>query len=324
MQRGWIPAISAVLMTTVLTVGAQADDAAPKAQLKLTKGRKMSYTIERTDSSNWGDRERASKSTVKYQISIDDVNDKGEAKLSVAFASLVASRDGGDNPWAFDLAKKPDEASEIDTGIRKAVAKPVSVKIVGGRIAEISGFPEIEAAEDDRTARGRRWRIQGIAGERTLRRDLELILAMAVQGQSLEAGKSYQVKREESESESDRRRRRFSRGFGSAIAFKLESIEKNRAKFSLQTVARKRPEGSEAPQYERKDTSKGEAIVALRAGVLLKLQLEHQSEISGEYQGNEYNIKRTSTVKIQRERRGKKGDGGRKKDAKPKKTEKTL
>ncbi len=325
MQRVWIPAISTFLVTAVLTVGVQADDAAPKAQLKLAKGRKMSFTVERSDTSNWGDRERTSKSAVKYQITVDDIDDKGEAKLSVAYASLVASRDGGDNPWAFDLAKKPDEAAEddeADGSIRRAVAKPIGVKIVGGRITEISGFPELEAAEDDRAARARRWRIRGIAGERTLRRDLELILATAVQGQPLEAGKSYQVKREETDG--DRRRRRFSLGFGSEIAFKVEGIEKNRAKFSLQSVAPKRPEGSDAPQYERKDTSTGEAIVALRAGVLLKLDLTRESEISGEYQGNEFTIKRSSTVKVQRERRGKKRDRGNKKNAKPEKTAKTL
>ena len=322
MQRVRTATMVAALVSLVSTTGVRAEDTAPKAQLKLTEGRKLSYTLERATTSNWGGGERTSKSTVRYLVTVGEVNDKGEAELSVAYKSLTASREGGENGWSFDLAKKPDETSEVDAGLRSAVAKPITVKIVGGRIAEISGFPEIEAAEDDRAARARRWRVLGTAGERTLRRDLELIFSTAVQGQSLETGKSYRVKREESDD--DRQRRRFSRGFGSEIAFQLEGIEKNRARFSLHAVAPKRPEGSDAPRFDRKDTSTGEAIIALRAGVLLRLDLEHQSKISGESQGREFSIERTSTVKIRRQRRGKKrGDDG-KKAAKPEKTEKAL
>ena len=153
-----------------------------------------------------------------------------------------------------------------------------------------------------------------------MRQDLELILAFAVQGKTIEKDKSYRIKRdvERLSTAGGGRRRGFFRG-RSEVVFKCEGAKKNRATFSLSTAPRERPEGGDdRPRFERKETSTGEAIVSLRNGTLSRLSLDTKSDVSGENQGREFSFKQETKVSIQRQRADKKngGDGERKKKKK--------
>ena len=60
------------------------------------------------------------------------------------------------------------------------------------------------------------------------------------------------------------------------------------------------------------ETSEGEAIVGLANGMLASLSLNTKSEISGEYQGQEFRMTREAKVTIKRQRAagaGQKGKG---------------
>ena len=199
----------------------------------------------------------------------------------------------------------------------------IAVTISDGDIVRIKGFPQFEET-DDREARGRQSAIARIASDNTLRRDLELVLAFAVQGKVLEKDKSYRIKRDvERLSTAGGGRRRGFRGFRSDVIFKFEGARKNSAKFSLSTAPRERPEGGDdRPRFERKETSTGEAIVSLRNGTLSKLSLDTKSDVSGENQGREFSFKQETKVSIQRQRANKKNAGDGEKKKKKKKNDK--
>ena len=59
----------------------------------------------------------------------------------------------------------------------------------------------------------------------------------------------------------------------------------------------------------------------MRNGTLNRLSLDTKSDISGEFQGREFSMKRESKVTIQRQRAKPRADGEKKKQKKDKKTE---
>lgn len=285
------------------------DEAATKPQLKLPKKRAVTYTITREDKSSSSRGGSTSTSEVTYKISRGDAEDT----INVEYVALKAKNDSERFGYEFDSSKETG-GGDIAAAVRKAIAKPLSVTLSGGAIKEIKGFPGSGDSGDDgdREARRRRFRMASIAGERTLRRDLELVLASAVQGQTLEAGKSYRVKRAAPE-DGGGRRRGF-RGSRSDVVFKFEGRKKNRATFALSTARRERPDGDgDRPRFERKETSEGKAIVTLGNGLLASLTLATKSDISGEFQGNEFKMTRESKVSVKRQNPNRKAGQGKKK-----------
>ena len=294
------PAMLLALLLMGFTAAPAQDDAAKKPQLKLGKKRAATYTVTRETKSSFGDNLTTTTSEVTYKISRGSRTDSGDLSLNVEYVALKVKSDSERRPYEFDSSKEA-VFGEIGAAVRKAISGPLSVTLSGGAIKEIKGFPESDASDDgDREARTRRYRIASIAGERTLRRDLELVLASAVQGQTLEEGKSYRVKRTASNDGSGRRR---FRGFRSDVVFKFEGAKKNRAKFSLSTAAPERQDdGGDRPQFERKETGGGQAIVSLANGMLASLSLDAKTVSSGEYQGREFSYTREVKVTVKRQR----------------------
>ncbi len=295
-----IPAVLLALLLVGFTAAPAQDEAAKKPQLKLSKKRAATYTITRETKSSFGDNVTTTTSEVTYKISRGDPTDSGDFSVNVEYVALKVKRDSERRPYEFDSSKEA-VFGEIGAAVRKAILGPLSVILSGGAIKEIKGFPESDASDDDdREARTRRFMLASIAGERNLRRDMELVLASAVQGQTLEEGKSYRVKRTASNDGSGRRR---FRGFRSDVVFKFEGAKKNRAKFSLWTAAPERQDdGGDRPQFERKETGGGQAIVSLANGMLASLSLDAKIVSSGEYQGREFSFTREVKVTVKRQR----------------------
>ncbi len=294
-----IPAMLLALLLVGFTAAPAQDEAAKKPQLKLSKKRAATYTVTRETKSSFGDNVTTTTSEVTYKISRGDPTDSGDFSVNVEYVALKVKRDSERRPYEFDSSKEA-VFGEIGAAVRKAISGSLNVILSGGAIKEIKGFPESDASDDgDREARTRRT-IASIAGERSLRRDLELVLASAVQGQTLEEGKSYRVKRTASNDGSGRRR---FRGFRSDVVFKFEGAKKNRAKFSLSTAAPERQDdGGDRPQFERKETGGGQAIVSLANGMLASLSLDAKTVSSGEYQGREFSYTREVKVTVKRQR----------------------
>ena len=294
-----IPAMLLALLLVGLTAAPAQDEAAKKPQLKLPKKRAATYTVTRETKSSFGDNVTTTTSEVTYKLTRGELTGSGDLVVNVEYVALKAKSDSERRSYEFDSSKEA-VFGEIGAAVRKAISGSLNVILSGGAIKEIKGFPESDASDDgDREARTRRT-IASIAGERSLRRDLELVLASAVQGQTLEEGKSYRVKRTASESGSGRRR---FRGFRSDVVFKFEGAKKNRAKFSLSTAAPERQDdGGDRPQFERKETGGGQAIVSLANGMLASLSLDAKTVSSGEYQGREFSITREVTVTVKRQR----------------------
>ena len=315
-----IPTMLLVLLAMGWTAS-PAQDQAAKAQLKLPKKRAVTYTVTREEKTAFGDNVTTTTSAVTYKITRGELTASGDLVLNVEYVALKVKNDSERRPYEFDSSKEAG-GGEIAAAVRKAISGPLGVTLSGGAIKGIKGFPESDGDGDDgdREARTRRFMIARIAGERTLRRDLELVLASAVQGQTLEEGKSYRVKRTASDDGSGRRR---FRGFRSDVVFKFEGAKKNRAKFSLSTAAPERQDdGGDRPQFERKETSEGQAVVALGNGMLASLSLDSKIETSGESQGREFSFTRETKVTVKRQRaerkagqqkkKGNKGKEGRK------------
>lgn len=301
------------------------EGAAKEPRLKLAKGESLSYVVTRTGTFSRGENETKTTSEVTYKISVEEARDNGDLVLGVAYASVKAKSDSERRGYDFDSSKKGDE-SELATGVREAISGPIKVTIAAGDIVRIQGFPQ-PGESDDRQARGRQFRIAAIAGQESLRQDLELILGFAVHGKALEKGKTYQIKRDSVErlSGAGGGRGGGRRGFGffgfrPDVVFKFEGAEKDQAKFSLSTAPRERPRrgGSDRPRFERKETAKGDAVVSLKTGTLASLSLDTKSETSGEFGGRQFNSTQSSKVTI---RLAGSGDGEKKAKDKAGKTD---
>lgn len=299
MRRSTVSCVLSVV--AVLVWGNVSADDATKPAIKVEKGKTTSFVVMRTSESSSSRGESKSTTETEYKVTLTNKKDSGDLVFTVAYASLRVKREGGRREFSFDSGDKDDD-SEIAEAIRKAIAKPITVTVSGGAIKDISGFPERE-----RPAAGERRRFRGgagaYAGEGTLRRDLDVIFATAVQGKVLEKGKSYTTPRRQRDRDGGGdRRRRGGFGGGTRLAFTFEGVEKVTAKFALAAAPREpRPDDDgDRPRFERKEKTKGVATLSLKDGFLLKLDLTTDSKVSGEFNGNEFSFETKTTMKISR------------------------
>lgn len=281
MMRGnWFRFALACLLSAALS-SARAEDKPAELDLKIGKGEAALYTVKKSSSTEGGQFSSRDESQIDYRIEVED-GKAGDLTLKVTYVSVKARNERRDRTWEFDSSKKEagDEAAQL---LRDSIQKPVTVKVSGGKITEVKGFPDVQPpAEGDREG-FRRFGATRIAGRRALERDLELILAMPVQKKALEKGKEYRVMREASSDEGGGRRGRgFFRMADPALSFRYDGEEKAgdlpAARFTLSAAPA--PVEGDAPRGELK--VEGKALVSQKDGLLL--QLESKAEGKREFE----------------------------------------
>ncbi len=282
------------------------DKQAPKLEWKGKKGDAVAFTVERSSSMEMqGQRDFKSsdESQVQYRFEVADAKGPGEFELKVTYVSVKAKQEGGDRKFEFDSSKK-EGGDEIAGALREAMGRSITVKVAGGKVSDIAGFPEVRPPEGGQPD-FRGMRARGLVSRRALEQDLDLILARAVQGQTLEKGKEYRLAREEGDSASGRGRGAGRGFFGRSdgpLVFKYEGEEEvggqSAARFSLAADTSRRPGADAGFTMERK--SEGTAQVSLKDGGLLKLEVKSQSKTEGERNGQSFKSSGTSKTVIQR------------------------
>ncbi len=285
---------------------------APKVAWKVEKGAALAFNVKRQATTQGqsprGEFKVNSSSEIQYRVEVAGQKDNGDLVLKVTYTSVKAKAEGREGAWEFDSAKKEGK-DDVSAYLQDATSKTIEVKLAGGKIAEIAGFPELQRAEGDQ---GNFRRFQGlrIAGRNALQNDLELILSTAVQGQALEKDKVYRRSSEArgagEEGSRQRGRGMFDRGEARA-AYKYEGDEKvgdaAAAKFSFASVPPEKTEEGGARQ-EINTKARGSALVSQKDGLLLKLELSSEGESSFERDGQTSKFSRQSKVEIVREKAG--------------------
>jgi hypothetical protein len=281
--------VSGLAAWVFLAGGVLSAEEAPKIEVKADKGQTAEFVVKRSSTRDFGGQARTDESEVEYRIEVAEKKEGGDVVLKVSYGSVKAKAERRDGPWEFDSAKK-EGGDEAAAAIREAIAKPITVEVKKGRVTDIVGLAEAPRPGDGEGFRGMRG--AAVAGREALRRDLELILAAPVQGEALEKGKVYRAAREERREgakdagDGDRRARARFRGFGQPrVAYKFEGDEKvgdvPAAKFSLST---ERPESQEGgPRVDSK--GEGSAVISLKDGLLLKLELDASTSFEFERDG---------------------------------------
>jgi hypothetical protein len=295
-----------------------AEDKAPgKLEVKAAKGKAVEFTLkqssENASNSSRGEFKSSDQTETTYRIEVADRKDNGDLSLKVTYVGLKAKLSGRDgNAWEFDSTKTGSD-DDAASQVRKAMESSITVDVKGGRVSEISGLPEVQRPEGGQGGDFRGFRARSLVSRRSLRNDLELILASAVQGQSLEKGKEYRAaEAQDGDRGGDgggRGGRGFRGGFTPRVANKFEGEEKAAAKFSLTTFRPERQggDGNRGGNF----TSKGEgtALVSLEDGLLLSMTLTSESKGEFERDGQSSSFERKSRTEITR------GAGAAKKDS---------
>jgi len=310
MKRTWLVT---VLISALGAVGVlRADDKKPaKLDWTAKKGDAALFTVKRSSSSEGGQFSTKEETEIQYRIEVADRKDNGDLELKVSYAKAKSKQEGRDSTWEFDSAEK-DGGDEAAAFLRGVVSKAITVKLSGGKIADVAGFPELERPEQGGGGEGfRLFRRKGLLSRRSLEGDLDLILARAVRGQDLESGKEYRLAREEPAGGEGEGRRRFGglfgRGGSPRVLFKYQGEDKAgdqvAAKFALSAEPPQRPEG-DGPRAEVK--SEGAAAVSMKDGLLLKLEVSTKSKFEGERDGQSFSFSTSSKTVILRETPSKK------------------
>jgi hypothetical protein len=292
----WAPVIA--LASASILLAAEA----PKLEWKVSKGDKLAFTAARTSTmdsqSSRGSFKSEGSSEIEYKIEVADAKG-GDLELKVAYGVIKmkqSGRDGGAG-WEFDSAKK--EGDDASTKyLKEVLGKTFTVKVSGGKIADIEGFPEVEQPQQGGQGfRGMTARFT--VSPRSLQSDLGLILALPADGKTLEAGKEYRFPpREAAAGEGARGGRGGARFGGDRLVMKFQGVEKadgqEVARFALSPEPREG--GGNGPQIETK--ADGKADVSLKDGMLLKLEVSSE----GKSEGGDSNFKfsRTSKTTIRR------------------------
>jgi len=289
------------------------DKPSSKLEWKGQKGDAALFSVQRnsTTESQGGQREGKSndESEIQYKIQVAESKDGGNCELKINYVSVKSKQDAGDRKFEFDSSKK-EGGDETATALREAMGRQITVKISGGKISEVTGFPEVTRPEGgQRNFQGFGARM--LVSRRGLEQDLDLILARAVQGQALEKGKEYRLAREEGDAAAKDRGQGQGRGQGrgmfgrgdSSLLYKYEGNEEvggqAAAKFSLAADNTPRPGGDgNRPATERK--SEGKALVSIKDGILLKLEVKSESKSEGEFNGNSFKRSTSSKTVISR------------------------
>ncbi|MCZ6795387.1 MAG: hypothetical protein O7J95_17420 [Planctomycetota bacterium] len=270
---------------------------ATKVALRLPEGASLGFVVRRTRETSWGDNTFKRSSEIEYRLTAS--GSKGDARVfQLTYVSVKVKSDSRRNPLEFD---SNDESSGDDFSdlLRRSIAKPITVTVAGGKIRDISGFPSSSADDGDRGARFRRFMVERIAGRRAVDRDVNLILAMAVHGQSLEKDKAYKLA--PAPRPEGRRRRGFGFGRGDAtVVYRFDGLADGGARFSL--TAEYPPLGAEARERgaRRKGSASGQALVSLKDGAVLGLELTSETEFSGEFQGREFRSTSREVTTVER------------------------
>ena len=266
-------------------------------ELKVPRGKSLSFVVEREIVTTFGTGERKSTSRVEYSIAAAGVNDRGDRVFTVKYVTLKSTREGGQRAFEFD-STKDRSGGEFSDLLRRSIAKPITVTVAGGKIRDVSGFPSSPADDGDRGARFRRFMVERIAGRRAVDRDVNLILAMAVHGQSLEKDKAYKLA---PAPRPEGRRRGFGFGRGDAtVVYRFDGLADGGARFSL--TAEYPPLSAEARERgaRRKGSASGQALVSLKDGAVLRLELTSETEFSGEFQGREFRSTSREVTTVER------------------------
>ncbi len=288
--------LSLVAACAVFATGLWAAEAA-KLELNFGQRGARMFNVQRTShsegTSSNGDFKSDSTTDIRYRIRLAEKKDSGDMVLEVTYGAVKVKSEGSRGGWEFDSAKE-GEGDEAAASLKEVLKKTITVTVSEGIIKEVSGFPEAEEG-------GRGFRGRMVASPFALRRDLELILSLPVLGKALEEKKVYQMARPEQPSDAGGRR---FRGFRERVAYTYDGQEQvgrgNVAKFSLSAAPSEREGGEERPNISRKIT--GTALIALRDGLLRRLNIESSSEMKGERDGQSFSFKRSSTTTIQRAR----------------------
>ena len=269
---------------------AQGEEVPKKLELEVKKGQTVEFTVNRTSKlTGKGDRgvfEWGTTSEITYRLEVIDEKSNGEVVLAVTYSSVKVKNDGRNGPWIFDSSEKAASSSgDVADLIRNVISQKISVVLSRGHVQKISGFPELERGGDSRT-RGRRWRALRVVGERRLKADLGHFLTSAVQGHSLEKGKTYTtVSKDKSgaaDGDGDQRRRRRGRWRhpDSRLVYTFESQEKDGDSDTAKLLLKQAPRGDSGDSGSSTTTteSKGEASVSLRDGLLLEFDFASSLE----------------------------------------------
>lgn len=260
----------------------QAEDS-DKVALRLKEDQTLHYQVERSSSfkgeGQQGAFESSSESKAAYRIEVADVADDA-VTLRIRYDSLQAKDSGRGEPWSFDSTKKEEASDENSKLVRELVGATYTATVKKGQIGEVTGGPDLEGGDDgDQGARFRRFRALRVAGPRSIRQDLEQILAAPVQGKALEKGKTYTAEAEP-DGEGGRRGRFFR--FGTDFTWKLEEVaEKDGGKLArFKLAAEPARDDRPGPQFETKVD--GKASIALATGILASLEAVTEMESKGD------------------------------------------
>ncbi len=297
-----------------------AADAPAKVELKLAKGDALQYTVTTTSATEGTNAQgaftRSSTTEVRYAIKIEDRKDNGDLVLAVTYASVKIKEEGGRNAFEFDSAKPGGGAETAE--LEKIVKSTVKAAVAGGKVKEVTGFPEAARTAAGRDAKGgaaepgkRRMPVVGgffrgmnAVGATALTRDLSYILSSPVQGVALEKGKTYQTAPVERPAADEKGKGRggVGRMAGMNLEYTYEGQEADAARFA---VVRKAPQSARGGPAAGMGPgagaeAKGAALVAVKDGLLQKLELKSATDRSSERSGQTSTTKTSMTTTVVR------------------------
>jgi hypothetical protein len=275
----------------------------PKVQLKAKKGDTCVYSVQKTSSTDGGAFKMNNATEIEYKIEVADAKD-GELELKVTYGAIKTKQEssggqGGGQTWEYD-SSKPAGDDEAAKTLKETTSKPITVKVKDGKIADVKGFPEVQRPEDGQGGPGamRGMRARMIAGRMALEGDLSMILALPVQGQTLEKDKEYKAVRPEAAAGGEGKKGGRGRGgFGGrfgmpGLVYKYQGEEKDAAKFAIS------PEQfGPAPQESK---AEGSAQVSLKDGMLLQLTSKSESKREFDRNGEKSTFSMSSKVEVKR------------------------
>ncbi|HVR76247.1 MAG TPA: hypothetical protein VMT52_18100 [Planctomycetota bacterium] len=332
----WTLALGGLVFVSGRVAADEKDDAAKKAAADekarseaggkvawtAAKGEKATFRVKETSSmkgrTQQGEMEQGTERDIVYAIQVEERKENGDLVLNVTFPTVKIKQEGGRGSLDFDSAKKDAPAEGPAAYLREAAAKTITVKVEGGRITDVAGFPEQARGEDGDRPRGR----GGFGGGGTalsrgaVERDLGYILSLPAAGKDLEKGKAYRLERDAArerrpEGDGERRRTRFGglRG-GSPTVYTFVGKETSKGDgaayvFELAPDSADRPQaGGDAPRFSMDRKGKGTALVSATNGFILQLELDVEETTKG---GENFQSDRKSKLSISREGGEKKG-----------------
>ena len=291
---------SLILSLVLASAGSVLAGDAPKLKWTVNAGDTVTYMVTRESSMEGGQGGFKSSDEIEYKVKVDSASG-GDLTLSVTYGAVKAKTEGGNTTWEFDSAKKEGD-DESAKALREQLSKTITVKVSGGKIADVTGFPEMQAPQPGERGgfRGRRGMM--IAGRFRLEGDLGLILGLAVQGKDLEAGKEYKVVREPpAEGKKSFRGGMFGRG--ESYVFKYQGEEQaGRGRAAAFALSAEPPPAGQGPGgMQSTAKAEGKALYSLRRGMLSRLQVTSERKTEGERNGQSFSFTSKSKTEIQRQ-----------------------